>query len=58
MKNFALRKAKINAVGVVGLVENMVSGNAQRPGDIVKSYSGKTIAVSYTHLTLPTKRIV
>jgi Leucyl aminopeptidase len=35
MKNFALRKAKINAVGVVGLVENMVSGNAQRPGDIV-----------------------
>ena len=32
MKNFALRKAKINAVGVVGLVENMVSGNAQRPG--------------------------
>jgi len=41
MKNFALRKAKINAVGVVGIVENMVSGNAQRPGDIVKSYSGK-----------------
>ena len=32
MKNFALRKAKVNAVGVVGLVENMVSGNAQRPG--------------------------
>ena len=31
MKNFALRKAKINAVGVVGLVENMVRGNAQRP---------------------------
>ena len=43
MKNLAIRKAKINAVGVVGLVENMVSGNAQRPGDIVKSYSGKTI---------------
>ena len=40
MKNLALRKSKINAVGVVGLVENMVSGNAQRPGDIVKSYSG------------------
>ena len=39
MKNLALRKAKVNAVGVVGLVENMVSGNAQRPGDIVKSYS-------------------
>ncbi len=48
MKNFALRKAKINAVGVVGLVENMVSGNAQRPGDIVKSYSGKTIEILNT----------
>ena len=47
MKNFALRKAKINAVGVVGLVENM-PGNAQRPGDIVKSYSGKTIEVLNT----------
>ena len=48
MKNFALRKAKINAVGVVGLVENMPDGNAQRPGDIVKSYSGKTIEVLNT----------
>ena len=48
MKNLALRKAKINAVGVVGLVENMVSGDAQRPGDIVKSYSGKTIEVLNT----------
>ena len=48
MKTLALRKAKINAVGVVGLVENMVSGNAQRPGDIVKSYSGKTIEVLNT----------
>ena len=48
MKNLALRKAKINAVGVVGLVENMVSGNAQRPGDIVKSYSGKSIEVLNT----------
>ena len=48
MKNFALRKAKVNAVGVVGLVENMVSGNAQRPGDIVKSYSGKTIEILNT----------
>ncbi len=48
MKTFALRKAKINVVGVVGLVENMVSGNAQRPGDIVKSYSGKTIEVLNT----------
>ena len=48
MKNLALRKSKINAVGVVGLVENMVSGNAQRPGDIVKSYSGKTIEILNT----------
>ena len=48
MKNLALRKAKTNAVGVVGLVENMVSGNAQRPGDIVKSYSGKTIEILNT----------
>jgi leucyl aminopeptidase len=48
MKTLALRKAKINAVGVVGLVENMVSGDAQRPGDIVKSYSGKTIEVLNT----------
>ncbi|MBL6785902.1 MAG: leucyl aminopeptidase [Candidatus Pelagibacter bacterium] len=48
MKSLALRKAKINAVGVVGLVENMVSGVAQRPGDIVKSFSGKTIEVLNT----------
>ncbi len=48
MKSLAIRKAKINAVGVVGLVENMVSGNAQRPGDIVKSYSGKTIEILNT----------
>jgi len=48
MKTLAVRKSKINAVGVVGLVENMVSGNAQRPGDIVKSYSGKTIEVLNT----------
>ena len=48
MKTLALRKARINAVGVVGLVENMVSGVAQRPGDIVKSYSGKTIEVLNT----------
>ena len=48
MKTLAVRKAKINAVGVVGLVENMVSGIAQRPGDIVKSYSGKTIEVLNT----------
>ena len=48
MKSLALRKAKVNAIGVVGLVENMVSGNAQRPGDIVKSYSGKTIEILNT----------
>ena len=48
MINLALRKAKVNAVGVVGLVENMISGNAQRPGDIVKSYSGKTIEILNT----------
>ena len=47
MKNLAIRKAKVNAVGVVGFVENMVE-NAQRPGDIVKSYSGKTIEVLNT----------
>ena len=48
MKSLAIRKAKINAVGVVGLVENMVSGVAQRPGDIVKSFSGKTIEILNT----------
>ena len=48
MINLAIRKAKVNVVGVVGLVENMVSGVAQRPGDIVKSYSGKTIEVLNT----------
>ena len=48
LKNLAIRKSKINAVGVVGLVENMPGGNAQRPGDIVKSYSGKTIEVLNT----------
>ena len=47
MKNLAIRKAKINAVGVVGLVEN-IGGNAQRPGDIVKSYSGKTVEILNT----------
>ena len=48
MKSLAIRKAKVNAIGVVGLVENMVSGNAQRPGDIVKSFSGKTIEILNT----------
>ncbi len=48
LKSLAIRKAKVNAIGVVGLVENMPGGNAQRPGDIVKSYSGKTIEVLNT----------
>ena len=48
LKSLALRKAKVNVVGVVGLVENMPGGNAQRPGDIVKSYSGKTIEILNT----------
>ncbi len=48
MKSLAIRKAKVNAVGVVGLVENMPGGNALRPGDILKSYSGKTVEVLNT----------
>ena len=42
------RKAKVDAVGIVGLVENMPSGTAQRPGDVVKSYSGQTVEVLNT----------
>lgn len=48
MKNLAERSAKVNAVGVIGLVENMPSGTAQRPGDVVKSMSGQTIEVINT----------
>jgi len=48
MKALALRKAKANVVGVVSLVENMPSGTAQRPGDVVKSLSGQTIEVINT----------
>lgn len=48
MKALAGRKAKVNVVGVVGLVENMPSGTAQRPGDIVTSMSGQTIEVINT----------
>jgi leucyl aminopeptidase len=48
MRTLAARKAKLNAVGVIALVENMPSGHAQRPGDVVKSMSGKTIAVLNT----------
>jgi leucyl aminopeptidase len=48
MQLLAKRKAKINAVGIVGLVENMPDGKAQRPGDIVKSMSGQTIEIINT----------
>jgi leucyl aminopeptidase len=48
MHALAGRKAKVNAVGVLGLVENMPDGNAQRPGDIVKSMSGQTVEVINT----------
>lgn len=48
MKTLALRKAKADVVGVVGLAENMPSGNAYRPADILHSYSGKTIEVLNT----------
>ncbi len=48
MRLLAARNAPVNAVGVVGLVENMPSGTAQRPGDIVTSMSGQTIEVLNT----------
>ena len=48
MKALALRKARANVVGLVGLVENMPSGRALRPGDIVVSMSGKTVEVINT----------
>ena len=48
MHALAARKARVNAVGVIGLVENMPDGNAQRPGDIVKSMSGQTIEIINT----------
>ena len=48
MRALAARKAKVNAVGVVGLVENMPSSKAQRPGDVVRSMSGQTIEVLNT----------
>ena len=44
----AARKAKVNVVGAIGLVENMPDGNAQRPGDIVTSMSGQTIEIINT----------
>jgi leucyl aminopeptidase len=48
MHALAARKARVNAVGVIGIVENAVDGNAQRPGDIVTSMSGQTIEVINT----------
>ena len=48
MATLAKRKAKANVVGLVGLVENMPDGKAQRPGDVVKSASGKTIEILNT----------
>ena len=48
MHALAARKARVNAIGAIGLVENMPDGNAQRPGDIVKSMSGQTIEIINT----------
>jgi len=48
MHLLAARKAKVNAVGAIGLVENMPDGGAQRPGDIVTSLSGQTIEIINT----------
>ena len=48
MHALAARKAKVNAVGVIGCVENMPDGDAQRPGDVVKSADGQTIEVLNT----------
>ena len=48
MRSLAGRKAKVNAIGVIGLVENMPSGSAQRPGDVVTTMSGQTVEVDNT----------
>jgi leucyl aminopeptidase len=48
MHTLASRRARVNAVGAIGLVENMPDGNAQRPGDIVKSMNGQTIEIINT----------
>ncbi len=48
MQALSSRKAKVNAIGVIGLVENMPDGNAQRPGDIVTSMSGQTVEIINT----------
>ncbi|WP_181704031.1 leucyl aminopeptidase [Chthonobacter albigriseus] len=48
MRALAGRKAKVNAIGILGLVENMPDGNAYRPGDILTSMSGQTIEIINT----------
>ena len=48
LKTLAARKAKVNVIGAIGLVENMPDGKAQRPDDVVRSMSGQTIEVSNT----------
>ena len=48
MLSLVLRKAKANVVAVMGLVENMPDGNAQRPGDVVTTMSGQTVEVLNT----------
>jgi leucyl aminopeptidase len=48
LKTVALSKTKLNILGVIGLVENMPDGDAQRPGDVVNSVSGQTIEVLNT----------
>src|SRR3546814_19592534 len=48
MKALALRKARAHVVGICGLVANMPSGNAQRPGDVVTTMTGQTVEVINT----------
>ncbi|MGE3769886.1 MAG: leucyl aminopeptidase [Bdellovibrionales bacterium] len=48
IRALAMRKAKVNVVGVVGFVENMISGNAYRPWDVVKSLSGQSVEILNT----------
>jgi leucyl aminopeptidase len=48
MHALAARKAKVHAIGAIGIVENMADGNAQRPGDIVKTMNGQTIEIINT----------
>ncbi|HCJ00611.1 MAG TPA: leucyl aminopeptidase, partial [Sulfitobacter sp.] len=48
MRSLALRKAKANVVGLVGIVENMPSSTATRPGDVIKTMKGDTVEVINT----------